>query len=84
MCIRDRGEYGITVNCILPGPVPTQHNSSRLLPRKEAVEQKLPMRRLGQPENIAIIERILKKTLLKVEVGGGIRSLDTIARLRCV
>ena len=47
------GEYGITVNCILPGPVPTQHNSSRLLPRKEAVEQKLPMRRLGQPENIA-------------------------------
>ncbi len=37
--------------------------------------------RSGQPENIAIIERILKKTLLKVEVGGGIRSLDTIARL---
>ena len=36
--------------------------------------------RSGQPENIAIIERILK-TLLKVEVGGGIRSLDTIARL---
>ncbi|MBU5406311.1 1-(5-phosphoribosyl)-5-[(5-phosphoribosylamino)methylideneamino]imidazole-4-carboxamide isomerase [Paraeggerthella hongkongensis] len=35
----------------------------------------------GAPENIAIIERILKKTLLKVEVGGGVRSLDTIARL---
>ena len=37
--------------------------------------------RSGSPDNIAIIERILKKTLLKVEVGGGIRSLDTIARL---
>ena len=37
--------------------------------------------RSGTPENIAIIERILKKTLLKVEVGGGVRSLDTIARL---
>ena len=37
--------------------------------------------RSGSPENIAIIERILRKTLLKVEVGGGIRSLDTIARL---
>lgn len=37
--------------------------------------------RSGVPENIAIIERILKKTLLKVEVGGGVRSLDTIARL---
>ncbi|WP_139653526.1 1-(5-phosphoribosyl)-5-[(5-phosphoribosylamino)methylideneamino]imidazole-4-carboxamide isomerase [Raoultibacter phocaeensis] len=35
----------------------------------------------GVPENIALIERILAKTLLKVEVGGGIRSLDTIQRL---
>ncbi|HIW75709.1 MAG TPA: 1-(5-phosphoribosyl)-5-[(5-phosphoribosylamino)methylideneamino]imidazole-4-carboxamide isomerase [Candidatus Gordonibacter avicola] len=37
--------------------------------------------RSGEPENIAIIEHILAKTKLKVEVGGGIRSLDTIARL---
>ena len=35
----------------------------------------------GMPENIAIIERILAKTLLKVEVGGGIRSIETIERL---
>ncbi len=37
--------------------------------------------RSGQPENVAIIERILAQTPLKVEVGGGIRSLDSIARL---
>ncbi len=37
--------------------------------------------RSGEPENIAIIERILRKTLLKVEVGGGIRSLETVERL---
>lgn len=37
--------------------------------------------RSGIPENIEIIERILAKTLLKVEVGGGIRSLDTVDRL---
>ncbi|WP_080798625.1 1-(5-phosphoribosyl)-5-[(5-phosphoribosylamino)methylideneamino]imidazole-4-carboxamide isomerase [Arabiibacter massiliensis] len=37
--------------------------------------------RSGEPENIALIERILAKTLLKVEVGGGVRSLPTIARL---
>ena len=37
--------------------------------------------RSGTPENIAIVERIMRKTLLKVEVGGGVRSLDTIARL---
>ncbi len=35
----------------------------------------------GKPENIAIIERILRKTFLKVEVGGGIRSLETLDRL---
>jgi phosphoribosylformimino-5-aminoimidazole carboxamide ribotide isomerase len=32
----------------------------------------------GKPENAAAIERIMVKTLLKVEVGGGIRSLDQI------
>lgn len=37
--------------------------------------------RSGLPENIEIIERIMRKTLLKVEVGGGVRSLETIARL---
>lgn len=35
----------------------------------------------GTPENIAIIEGIMRKTLLKVEVGGGIRSMQTIQRL---
>ncbi len=35
----------------------------------------------GSPDNIAIIEDILRKTSLKVEVGGGIRSLETIDRL---
>lgn len=35
----------------------------------------------GVPENIRIIERIMEKTLLKVENGGGIRSMETIQRL---
>ena len=37
--------------------------------------------RSGSPENIDIIERIMAKTLLKVEVGGGVRSMETIQRL---
>ena len=37
--------------------------------------------RSGVPENIAIIEAIARKTLLKIEVGGGIRSLETVERL---
>ncbi len=35
----------------------------------------------GRPENLAVVERILKLTSLKVEVGGGVRSLETIDRL---
>ena len=37
--------------------------------------------RSGTPENIAIIERIVRETSLKVEVGGGIRTLDVLDRL---
>ncbi len=37
--------------------------------------------RSGVPENIAIVERIVSETSLNVEVGGGIRTLDTLDRL---
>lgn len=37
--------------------------------------------RSGVPENAAIVERIVRETNLRVEVGGGIRSLDTVKRL---
>lgn len=37
--------------------------------------------RSGVPENAAIVERIVRETNLQVEVGGGIRSLDTVKRL---
>ena len=35
----------------------------------------------GCPENLAVVERILKLTALKVEVGGGVRSLEAVERL---
>ena len=37
--------------------------------------------RSGVPENIAIVERIVRETSLSVEIGGGIRSLETLKRL---
>ena len=46
--------------------------------------------RTGVPVNIEIVERIASETGARVEVGGGIRSIDTLARLvdagaeRCV
>ncbi len=35
----------------------------------------------GVPENIAVVEAILAATNMKVEIGGGVRSLETIERL---
>lgn len=37
--------------------------------------------RTGNPEHLPIIESIVKNTQLKVEVGGGVRSIDTFKRL---
>lgn len=37
--------------------------------------------RSGEPTNLPIIERIIGETGLQVEVGGGVRSLETIERL---
>jgi phosphoribosylformimino-5-aminoimidazole carboxamide ribotide isomerase len=38
--------------------------------------------RSGMPENAEIVERIVAETHLMVEVGGGIRSIETLERLR--
>lgn len=37
--------------------------------------------RSGSPKNIDLVERIVTQTSLSVEVGGGVRAIDTIARL---
>lgn len=37
--------------------------------------------RTGNPENIKVVEDILRVTKLKVEVGGGVRSMEAIDRL---
>lgn len=37
--------------------------------------------RSGSPENIDLVEKIVTQTSLSVEVGGGVRAIDTIARL---
>lgn len=37
--------------------------------------------RSGDPSNLPIIEEILAKTLLKVEMGGGIRTMETLQRI---
>lgn len=49
------GQYGITVNAVMPGPIPTKHNSDYLAQDdvKEELCARMPMRSYGNPENIA-------------------------------
>lgn len=37
--------------------------------------------RMGSPQNLAVVERIIKETGIPVDLGGGIRSLDTAHRV---
>lgn len=50
------GKHGITVNAIAPGPVQTElyRNNNPMTPEQQsALEDRIPLRRLGQPEDIA-------------------------------
>ncbi|MEE1086188.1 MAG: SDR family oxidoreductase [Schaedlerella sp.] len=49
------GQYGITVNAIMPGPIPTKHNSAYLALESSKAELcgRMPMRSYGDPEYIA-------------------------------
>lgn len=50
------GRHGITVNAIAPGPVQTElyRNNNPMTPEQQsALEDRIPLRRLGQPEDIA-------------------------------
>lgn len=49
------GRYGITVNAIMPGPIPTKHNSEFLKDEgtKASMCERIPMKSYGNPENIA-------------------------------
>lgn len=49
------GEYGITVNAVMPGPTPTKHNSDYLAQEdvKKDLCGRMPMRRYGDPSFIA-------------------------------
>jgi len=50
------GKHGITVNAVAPGPVQTElyrNNNPMSADEQRALENRIPLRRLGQPEDIA-------------------------------
>lgn len=51
--VPELGPHGIRVNVVAPGAVETEASAPYIQPRKEAISQSLPLRRVGQPEDIA-------------------------------
>src|SRR6266567_3386704 len=47
------GPHGIRVNVVAPGAVETEASAPYMQARKVAISQALPLRRVGQPEDIA-------------------------------
>jgi 3-oxoacyl-[acyl-carrier protein] reductase len=47
------GPKGITVNAVAPGLIETDATRATIPPRKDAVIAATPLRRIGQPDDIA-------------------------------
>lgn len=47
------GPFGITVNAVAPGPIRTRLSDSWVPTREHEVVQSIPVRRIGEPEDIA-------------------------------
>ena len=53
---RELGQYGITVNCICPGPIDTEIMGGKLTDeRKTSMSANIPLGRVGQPSEIASV-----------------------------
>ena len=50
---RELAPYGITVNCVSPGWIDTEGWDGQLDGNREAYAKKIPLLRLGQPEDVA-------------------------------
>jgi 3-oxoacyl-[acyl-carrier protein] reductase len=50
---KEVARIGITVNAICPGYLDTEVFSSMSQPELDALRQRIPMRRLGRPEEVA-------------------------------
>jgi 2-hydroxycyclohexanecarboxyl-CoA dehydrogenase len=49
---REMAGYGATANCVCPGPVRTSFLTKNPPRRLEALERAIPMRRIGEPEDV--------------------------------
>jgi NAD(P)-dependent dehydrogenase (short-subunit alcohol dehydrogenase family) len=66
------GLYGIRLNCIAPGPFPTEGAWERLVPDPQMAEhmkRRVPLRRFGEPDELADVAAFLLSDLSRYLTG---------------
>jgi 3-oxoacyl-[acyl-carrier protein] reductase len=56
---KEFGPQGVTVNAISPGPIDTEHSDSAMTHHIKSQLDRIPVGRLGQPEDIAALTAFL-------------------------
>ncbi len=75
---RELAAYQITVNCVAPGWIDTEGWGDQLEEKREAYASKVPLGRLGQPEDVAYVVSFLASdqaaylTGITIPVNGGL------------
>ena len=56
---KEFGPKGITVNCVSPGPIKSGHDDPAMTAHIEAMASKVPLGRLGEPDEVAAMVSLL-------------------------
>jgi NAD(P)-dependent dehydrogenase (short-subunit alcohol dehydrogenase family) len=60
---KEGGPYGITVNAVAPGIILTEPVQRQIAGREDAYEAQIPLRRLGEPQDVANVVLFLSSPL---------------------
>ncbi len=75
---KEAGPYGITVNAVAPGFIMTGPVQQQLAGREEEVAAQIPLRRLGEPQDVADVVLFLASPLARyitgavIDINGGL------------
>lgn len=75
---KEGGPYGINVNAVAPGVILTEPVKRQMAGKEESYTQQIPLRRLGQPEDVANVVLFLVSPLSDyitgavIDINGGI------------